>query len=84
MWREDDINDLKNEIKQLRKIQEKTESDAEWDALEDEIFEKEIELNRLEEDFEYYLENDEYHGMTDDDLKIGPEYDEERKRRNEQ
>lgn len=68
MWREDDINDLKEEIKELRKIQEKTESDAEWDALEDEIFEKEIELNRLEEDFEYYLENSD--GKTDDDYGI--------------
>ena len=63
-----EIEDLKYEIKELKKILNTTESDAQYDAIENEIFEKECKIERLEEE----IENLKYHGQyySDDDLGI--------------
>ena len=65
---ESEIEDLKYEIKELEKILKTTESDAQYDAIEDEIFEKQCKIKELEEE----IENLKYHGQyySDDDLGI--------------
>ena len=62
------IEDLKYEIKELKRILKQTEDDAQYEAIEDEIFERESEIKRLEEE----IENLKYHGQyySDDDLGI--------------
>lgn len=70
-----EIEDLKYDIKELEKILKTTESDAQYEAIEDEIFEKKYRIEQLEEEIENLKANNNY--WSDDDMHIGPEYEEE-------
>lgn len=73
---ESEIEDLKYEIKELKKLLNHAQSDAQYESIEDAIFEKEYRIKEIEEEIEdlknqgqWYSDNDlgiaEY-GMKED------------------
>lgn len=63
-----EIEDLKYEIKELKKVLEETESDTQYESIENEIFEKQCEIKRLEEIIEDLKDRKQYY--SDEDLGI--------------
>lgn len=63
-----EIEDLKYDIKELEKILKTTESDAQYEAIEDEIFEKKYRIEQLEEEIENLKAQNNY--WSDDDIGI--------------
>lgn len=63
-----EIEDLKYDIKELKKRLKNAESDYEYECIEDEIFEKECRIEDLENEIENLKANGNY--WSDDDIGL--------------